>query len=84
MLFVLVLPFCQIDRDFRIVISVFGQYLVYRFWSLIKPQVATLTSGGTNLIFSGDDVHLCEQQLLTQRAYLITAQRKMTYLWPSE
>ena len=40
MLFVLVLPFCQIDRDFRIAISVFGQYLVYRFWSLIKPQVA--------------------------------------------
>ena len=40
MLFVLVLPFFQIDRDFRIAISVFGQYLVYRFWSLIKPQVA--------------------------------------------
>ena len=80
----LVLPFCQIDRDFRIAILVFGQYLVYRFWSLIKPQVAPLTSGGMNLIFSGDDVHLCKQQLLNQRVYLITAQRKMTYLWPSE
>lgn len=33
-------------------------------------------SGEMNFIFSGDDVHLCKQQLLNQRVYLITAPKK--------